>query len=199
MSSAFRRIRSFLLLGCVFVLGGCSQVELYYSVLAARHEYNRGNYQEANIALIGAQEHGLYEEWIAYDLGTVYYALGESTAAEQEWSLAVEADSEALLYRSFFNLGVLQYELGRYRDAYESFRNALEVDPTSMDAKINLEYSLEKMSVDEPEPGASSAQAQTTEDERGEVERILKYLSRTEEPIWKSTEEIDEPDRSRDW
>jgi Ca-activated chloride channel family protein len=156
-----------------------------------------GNYQGANIAYIEAGKTGEKEHWIAYNLGTVYYALGESDAAEREWQIASGSRDEYLLYRAHYNLGVLYFDRGMYSLAYEHFRNALEIHPSGVQAKKNLELTIEKLDVDTRNP-AGEGEAQSDGESRGEIERILNYLRRMEGEIWQSTEELDYTPLPRD-
>ena len=104
-----------------------------------------------------------------------------------------------MLSRVVFNEGVLAYELGRYEDAYSSFRFALELDPDDLAAKINLEYSLAKMDARPRSVAPATAEGAESSDRSGEIERILDYLRRNEEQIWRSTEEIRVDAGAPDW
>ena len=107
--------------------------------------------------------------------------------------------SPELLFRVLFNRGVLAYELGRYQNAYEDFRNALELNPESVEAKINLEYSLERISSMSSGEGSQTEAPSSGANDYGEVSRILNYLKRAETQVWTSTEEIKEDRNLRDW
>jgi tetratricopeptide (TPR) repeat protein len=183
----------------VFFLSSCGKAVPFFKVAQGNHAFTKGDYQEANIAYIKAAASEYYQSWIAYNLGTVYYALGESEAAEIEWNIAAETDSPELLFRVLFNRGVLAYELGQYQNAYEDFRNALELNPASVEAKINLEYSLERISSVSAGEGNQTEASSTGANDNGEVSRILNYLKRAENQVWISTEEIQEDQNLRNW
>jgi tetratricopeptide (TPR) repeat protein len=159
-------------------------------VADGNRQYARGEYQSANIAYIEAARTEEHEHWIAYNLGTVYYALGEADAAEREWQIAAGTADDTLLYRVHHNLGVLYYDRGLYRDAYERFRNALEINPSGIEAKRNLELTIQKLEV-EGQGQALSPDSEPTSQSTGEIERILNYLRRMEGEVWKSTEDLE--------
>ena len=186
-----------LLFAVLLILTGCTKLNPYIRVAKGSRAYANGDFQRANISYIEAGKYGEYDHWISYNLGMVYYALGEVEAAESEWQIAEGAQDEELSYRVLLNYGVLLYERGAYADAYEKFRNALEINPPGVEAKKNLELTVEKMEVSEgasqPErsPGAGS---DTTE----EIDLIMNYLKKLEGEVWESTEVLEYTPLPRD-
>lgn len=179
------------------LLAGCSRFGSYYHVAQGARAYANGDYQRANIAYIeasGSEDNALQ---IAFNLGTVYYALGEVSAAESEWQIAEGTADQELAYRVFFNYGVLLFERGEYAEAYEKFRNALEIEPTGIEAKINLELTMEKMEVRKGESQALIS-PQAPREGRAEVELIMNYLKKMEGEVWESTEVLEYEPLPRD-
>ena len=174
----------------VWILTGCSKLGPYLQVAQGARAYANGDYQQANIAYIEASKSGMYEEWVAYDLGAVYFALGEVDAAESEWQIADDTLDEDLSYRVHFNLGVLLYERGSYAQAYEKFRNALEINPAGIAAKINLELTIQKMEVNDGN-STPPASPQSAGESSGEIDRIMNYLKKMEGEVWESTEKLE--------
>ena len=115
-------LKKVLLILCIPILAGCTRLTPYLKVATGNHKFSNGDYQAANIAFIDAGKNGTYEHWISYNLGAVYYALGEVAAAETEWQIATGTQNETLAYKVHFNYGVLLFERGLYAEAYEKFR-----------------------------------------------------------------------------
>lgn len=182
----------------LFAFASCGTGEAYLDVVEGNYHYHQGRFAEATLEYLTALEKETYPEWISYNLGNVYHALGEAEAAFEVWSAAGETADRELRFRVLFNTGTLLYELGRYREAYEEFRKALRIDGTDIDAKINLELCLRKVQALSGSSGASERDARA-QDERGEAARILEYIGRKEGYRW-SAERDDriEPD-PRDW
>jgi len=172
----------------ICVLSGCSKLAPYVRAAQGARAYANGDYQRANIAFIEAGGGEDHEHWIAYDLGTVYYALGETEAAESEWQKAQGTMDDELSYRVLFNYGVLLYERGAYEQAYEKFRNALEIHPAGVEAKINLELTIEKMEVRDTKPQQTASSPGET---GGEIDFIMNYLKKMEGEVWESTEVLE--------
>ena len=82
------------------------------------------------------------------------------------------------------------YERGLYTEAYEKFRNALEINPAGIEAKINLELTIKKMEVNDGKSAPASA-PQAAVESRGEIDRIMNYLKKMEGGVWESTEKLE--------
>lgn len=179
--------------------------------------YDRGEYQTALIHYMSALE----EEsgaWIRFNIGNVYFALGEQEAALQVWQeardqLASDEDKLAgtdvdLVYAASYNRGVLLYQQGRYRQAYDEFRYALSVNTRSRATKANLELALRKLQAaeaaaagGEPSPGGvSDTAAQAEGQDPGEQTlRILEYVRRKEARQWFANRDTEQQQQSQDW
>ena len=178
----------YLLIAVSLVLfGSCAPYASHWRVLKGNYDYVNGRYQPATVAYLGILEEGHErEEIIHYNLGNVFYALGETTAAEEEWSLAaVDRAGRELRFRTLFNQGNLYYELSQFAAAYASFREALILRPDHVDAKRNLELALLKLSSQqETSQVEAQGKASAAESPQEDVDRILEYIKRKEESQW---------------
>ncbi len=142
---------------------------------------------------------------VAYDLAGVYSALGELEAALRMTERALEhrasqgGDAE-LLFRASFNLGLLEYALGRYSQAAAACIRALQVKPGSWPAKVNLELCLKRMqaaaSTPRSSPGQPPASAPRAELAPGD-RAVLDALRRKEKTVWQTGESPSGP--QQDW
>ncbi len=174
--------RYILALGVLLIsllLSSCGESEVYIRVLEGNYAFSRGDYMLANFDYIRASRFGVFLPRIRYNTGNVYHALGESEAALRLWLEAEDPEDEELLYRIYFNRGVLHYEQGEYEEAYTSFRRALKFRPADREAKINLEYALRKQALEEGggEPSVSDSKEEGSVDDDGR--RILEYVQRS--------------------
>ena len=184
-------------------LTSCSNSEPHISVFLGNQDYIKGEFQSSTIHYLKSlsQNQGKFDQWIHYNLGNVYFALGEREGAEEQWLHAVESESAALRFSTLFNLGVYYYEEGRYEEAYGSFKQALEIDPDQVEAKKNLELSLENMESQDnlPEREEVTQKERPLPDE-DYTERVLDYVKRKEEQRWYSVEEKPADDQQlNDW
>ncbi len=176
----------------------CSVRNPYIDVIQGNYYYGRGLYQSAVVAYLRALEQKTHSQWVRYNLGNVYHSLGESEAAAAMWEEASATDNDELRFHIAFNRGTLMYELGRYKEAYEEFKRAVQLRPSSVETKVNLELSLRKMG------GAAAPSSQKRdrpqEDRRREdPDRILDYVRKKETNRWAASEQWDSSGDQDDW
>jgi len=193
--------KRFLIMLLPLLFLGCSPYAAHWRVWKGNYDYMNGRYQPATVAYLRILEEGNQDEAVIhYNLGNVFYALGETTAAEEEWTLALEGAEGELLFRTLFNQGNLYYELSQYGRAYASFRDALAIRPDSMEAKRNLELSLQKLSSQESSQTVrGQGGSREASDPGDEVERILQYIQRKEESQWVSQEQREPESDTPSW
>ncbi len=191
-----RSVLLFISLG--LLIASCSNPTV--EVLHGNYRYSRGEYARATISYIRALETGREEALVSYDLGNVYNSLGETEAAREALAPALsQQESENLLYRAHFNLGNISYEEGDFEAAVKHFIEALKARPNEVDAKINLELSLEKMEANVRKQRInvkSSIEDLPLEDSYSE---ILRFVKQREEYIWKSLKKTEQEDTEEDW
>jgi tetratricopeptide (TPR) repeat protein len=174
-------------------------MEPHARVLAGNYAYGQGRFQGATVSYLRAWEENRYRAWVAYNLGNVYYALGEVQAALGMWQRAQESDEADILFGVAFNKGVFHYERGQYGEAYDQFKKALRIDPGSVDAKVNLELALEKIRAGEQVVRGEPTEGEQAESPSAQTVRILEYVRRKEETRWFATEEVEEEPDMPPW
>lgn len=190
-----------ILLGVLLALfSGCEAPTPALRVALGNYAYGRGNYQQALVHYLVGAESQTRRPWFEYNIGNVYHALGEAEAALEMWDSAARSEDASIQFGTSFNKGVLYYEMGRFVDAYESFRHALKVDSSNREAKVNLELSLAKLQAEssaDVDSGGESPEPQEEPDR--ETLRILEYVRRKEEQEWSANRELSRPAAERDW
>lgn len=184
----------------VSVLVSCGGSSPHLAVLQGNYAFGRGDYQTATVHYLTANAREDHEPWIDYNLGNVYYALGELDAALEQWEVAAADAPDEILFGVHFNRGVLYYELAHYESAYREFRDALEIDGSSVEAKINLELSLQKSGGVEGGPSARGTISGSESEEVGaQAARVLQYIRRKERQRWSGDDDTIEQPSSNDW
>jgi Ca-activated chloride channel family protein len=157
---------------------------------------SQGLYTEAITSFFKAREDPAAAPYAEYGLGSVYLSLGEGEAARERFVAAMSALGDAaagehqeLIYRIYYNTGVVYFEEEQYGEAAAAFRRALETEGSRIEAKRNLELSLLSLArQDAGGPGEDTGQ----EGEAGARIKILfEYLRRKEQNQWKSREWIE--------
>jgi len=192
-----------MLAAAVLAVSSCTPYAPHARVVRANYNVSRGEYQAAIVDYLRALESGEYELWLSYNLANVYHYLGESGAAMDRWNGAQNADVADLIFGAAFNSGVYLYEQGRYDEAFQRFRYALTIDPTNVDAKRNLELTLEKIDAESEiaDEGGTTSSATTEQNaqEPGAGTRMLDYVRRKEEQRWRASSETDTEPGVQDW
>ena len=168
----------------------CSAVKPEFSNLMGNNSYRNGKYQKATVFYLNGLKSGVYKDFLYYNIGNVFYSLGEGDEALSVWEKAEHTDDPEILYRVCFNKGVLYYQLGQYEAAYQSFKTALDIKPGDKDSKINLELAYKKNTKVE-----NTSMNQTSDSDKGLNDnsvRILQYVKRQEELFWSVNEEQEE-------
>jgi tetratricopeptide (TPR) repeat protein len=183
-------------LSATLCLSGCGRFGDYAKVLEGNRLHERGDYQGAIVAYLGASRRGAssgvlgssgggFAATVDYDTANVYARLGEYSAAAELYAAARRERGRegpgGIAADSFFNEGVALFERGRYRDSWKAFRDALgRMDPASAaaaDARRNLELAWrawKKSSLSPPRSLAASSRGSPAGDES--EQRLLQRL-----------------------
>lgn len=192
--------KTVLALAGVLLLGACAPVYEGAQTLLGNAATQRGDYQQAILAYNEARSARDSLPWVLYNLGNVYNALGESSAALELWDQVDQALYPELEFRLAFNRGHLLYQKGRYAEAYAEFRRALLLDSRSLDAKRNLELALGKWQAqasaplggEGPRRGAASRQVEN-------ARAVLDYIRRVEQARLQANRQTDPSPQEADW
>jgi Ca-activated chloride channel family protein len=83
---------------------------------------------------------------VLYDLGTALYKVDSLQESNQNLETAAKkAEDPMLKARAFYNNGNVQYRLGNFEGAIDSYKKAIALDPSDKDAKYNLEFLQKQM------------------------------------------------------
>jgi tetratricopeptide (TPR) repeat protein len=186
----------------LLVLSSCSGTNTTLLVLRGNLLFRSGEDALATYRYLQALETGgvqRWEDWIDYDLGSLYISQGEINPGVRVLNRSLEGFADLsedlnrrdreLFYRIFFNQGVAHYEIGNYREAGASFIQALRLKSDSWDAKINLELSIAgivKANSNIPVSSGSEVPDSSEDNRDSQSEEILESIHREEKPAWVS-------------
>jgi Ca-activated chloride channel family protein len=135
------------------LLGGCkadSEAEdgkvgwqQMFRMLQGTYLWRRGDYQEAllRFLLVTEESPAPARQYALAGLAASYVMQGEYDAALRRLSELDAGAPPELTFAALFQQGMIAYQRGRDDEAASFFREALCIDGTSVDAKINLELS----------------------------------------------------------
>ena len=106
-------------------------------------------------------------------------------------SVAPKASDE-IRFASAYNIGVLSYSVGNYEKSIQSFRNALMINPQSIEAKINLELALRQGSKTVQNNKSQVKTASENKEHSVLKDAVFSIIRENEQKQWKSQEKQDE-------
>jgi tetratricopeptide (TPR) repeat protein len=167
-------------------LSGCGRIGDYARVVEANRLHERGDYQGAIAAYLGAAR-AAFPATIDYDVANSYARLGEYEAASELYAAAMREGGRAIAADARFNEGAALFERGRYKESWKAFRAALSgADPQgafARDARRNMELAWrawKKSGLAPPQGVAGTARGVPQRDESE-----LRLLQRLETGRWK--------------
>ena len=135
-----------------------------------------------------------------YNLATSYLMLGEDEIALQYFLRIPQNVPNDIKYASLYNIGLIYFQKGDFSTASDYFKNAIKVDNSKLEAKLNMELSLQMIetSVLQNENNIIPA-TQNDSDEDSLDKKLFKHIKENEKRQWKNTEIEYEPDFSKDY
>lgn len=97
---------------------------------------------------------------IAYNTGNALHRLGQFERAVSEAQRAAADGPNDVRFRAYYALGNHFARLNRWREAYEAYRNALILNSTDLDAKVNLEIALRRLEEQRQQQGQAAQRGQ---------------------------------------
>ena len=125
----------------------------------------------------------------------------EKEAALEKLTLISPDASKDVLYCKYFNTGVILYRMGKKIESSEYFRKALEVDSTRLEAKINLELSLNRNEAASNDTKANMIPSgEDNYNESDNLEKtVFERIKENDKKQWKNSEITETSDLSSDY
>lgn len=188
-----------LLGAAVLLLSGCGDMAAVYHITLGNFYFFNNRLQEANYQYLLSWDNEKYHDIVVFNLGTVYFHLGESRAAMEMWSQYIPGDRELLNYRFYYNRALLKCETGDYRGAFADLKEALDINPRNRDAKNNMEVVLDRITSGTEESKIKESESPTKKEEISAAsQRIFDYVKRSEVFEWEIEDSRNDGDL-RDW
>ncbi len=186
MAKEIRILTASIIMLMISSLQSCNIMKPALEVLSGNLSYGRGQYQKAILHYLSAEKQtDISKDVVQYNLGNVFYTLGEGDEALEVWSMAEESTEDVnILFRIAFNRGIVYMNKGSYEEAYQSFRQALILQPSDIDSKINIEDALSRIRSEVSQ--SPSAEDIPRSGDEAENNLLLDYIRRKEAEGWSS-------------
>ncbi len=197
-----------LLLICLYIplMSGCSgSLKNANTVLKSTLQWYRKNYQEATAGFLEVTENAeaakdeILKQYGLYGLSSAYLMQEENDAAlERIREISVDAPDE-VRFSAWYNTGIIAHKKGDYEAAAHAFKEALLIDNTNVDAKINLELSLSRDSGNSKSVEQAMNPVSQTEHDSTRQDVIFSVIREDEQSKWKSPETVSDESSQLDY
>jgi Ca-activated chloride channel homolog len=110
------------------------------------NQYQEGLFPEAENNFSQARTSRPDDPRLNYNLGSSYYKQEKFQEALQDYTHAALENSDPQLKKnSLYNSGNALFKLGKLQKAEAAYKKVLNLDPSDMDAKFNLEFVREQL------------------------------------------------------
>ncbi len=158
--------------------------------------WQRSDYTEAAASFLDAQQTAAKngdangENYANFGLAATYLMQNESAAAVNRFNRLNGEASASLQFGSFYNQGIIAYQNAEFEKAAENFKQALLIDGTNLNAKINLELSMQELLVQNTQSQTQNQNTASSERQSsGLQDLIFSMMTENEQNQWKSQQQ----------
>lgn len=159
-------------------------------ILSGILDYKTQNYNEATAEflkgeeLADLQENSVLKSVSGFNLATTYLVLNENDVAADKFDTIETTDF--LNFPLEFNKGIVAHRKGDNISAARHFKNALKIDPSNVDAKINLEIVQSKIPMASSENQQQETQVSESSETSPMTEGIFSLIKEADGKRWQS-------------
>lgn len=180
---------------CV-LLGGCTpQFRNGGRILEGRLDWNRKDYQGAVSCFLDAYEDSVQAgdpgtaQYALYGLAATYLMQDETEATLSRFDQIAPDAPDEIRFAVLYNTGIVAHRKGDYEAAASCFRNALTIDSSNIDAKINLELSIRGRDAREEARESALAPVTVSAEEQMLENAVYSIMREKEQEQWKNQEQ----------
>ena len=188
----------------LLILSGCSSQTT--EILKGTVSFQQKKYRHSVSCFMKASENAAANEnhinqsFALYDLGTAYIMLGEDSAALEQFKNISDEAPANVRYSAFYNAGVLAWRNSDFEEARDYFKKALEIDSSKIDAKINLELSMQQAQAKGHQNQSNQIQASQEESSPQNLEKaVFEHIKENDQKQWKNSETKDSSNLAEDF
>lgn len=174
-------------------------------ILFGSYEWHKKNYRKAVALFLSVVENADEErqqtlDYSLYDLATAYSMSGEEAAALDRYS-QISADAPQIVrYNAYYNAGIIAHNQGNFDSASEYFRKALEIDNTRLDAKINLELSIQMTEAQSRQNESEILPTHEEKEHNQDLENtVFQHIKENDKKQWKNSDTNQAQNLSEDY
>lgn len=181
---------------CVFCMTGftgCSSNTT--QILEGTYAFHQKQYRRSVSCFMNVAEQARENEkeivlyYALYDLGTAYSLLGEDESAMERFSEISDTAPDSVRYSAYYNAGIIAHKNENYDQAQQYFRKALEIDSTKIEAKINMELSMQQAQESVKQNESQAIPVQDEKEDLSDMEKaVFQHIKENDLKQWKNSE-----------
>lgn len=186
----------------IMTLSGCSSDKTEKTsgtsesvkILRGTWEWHKKNYRKAvsfylDVAQNTAPEKNQTINYSLYDLAQAYSMTGEDKAALERYA-QISSDAPAIVrYKAYYNAGIIACNNGDFEGATSYFRKALEIDSSRIEAKINMELSIQMTAAESKQNESQAIPASQENQHNQDLENtVFNHIKENDKRQWKNSE-----------
>lgn len=186
----------------IMTLSGCSSDKAEKTsgtsesvkILRGTWEWHKKNYRKAvsfylDVAQNTAPEKNQTINYSLYDLAQAYSMTGEDKAALERYA-QISSDAPAIVrYKAYYNAGIIACNNGDFEGATSYFRKALEIDSSRIEAKINMELSIQMTAAESKQNESQAIPASQENQHNQDLENtVFNHIKENDKRQWKNSE-----------
>ena len=195
-------INSVIVFVCIFLTGCNSDT---YNILQGTIAWHNKDYKVSvakykDVAENKENENSFVQDYALYNLGASYSMLNEEKSAIEKFSQISSDSPKSVQYGAFYNMGVIHFKNGEYDLAKELFKQAIQIDNTKIEAKINMELSIKMVQAEVKQNQSEAVPAAESKEKMPDMEDALfEHIKEQDKKQWKNSEENQNIDYSLDY
>ena len=186
----------------IITLSGCSSdksektsgTRESVKILRGTWEWHKKNYRKAvsfylDVAQNTAPDKNQTINYSLYDLAQAYSMTGEDKAALERYAQISSDAPDIVRYKAYYNAGIIACNNGDFDTATSYFRKALEIDSSRIEAKINMELSIQMTAAESKQNEAQAVPASQENQHNQDLENtVFNHIKENDKKQWKNSE-----------
>jgi Ca-activated chloride channel family protein len=128
-------------------------------------KFHEGKFEEALEFYREAQVEKPDAPELRFNAGDAYFKKNAFQDALREFGHALKSQDPSFLARAYYNMGNVHVRQQKLQQAAEAYKRSLTLRPDDLDAKVNLEWVLEKMQEEEKKQNRSQEQQENGQEQ----------------------------------
>ncbi len=186
----------FAIVATVLLIGSVRADDSYRKINDKAVElYERGEFDQATTLLEEARDKNPADPVVNYNLGSAYHQQGEYDKANETYLNSALSEDSMMQAYSYYNMGNTEFRKGDYQKALDAYKKSLDIDPTDLDAKYNLELTQQRLQEQEQQQCDKNQEKQ--EDQKEDQEQNQDQQQQDQQDQQKQDQQQDQQDQNQ--